>query len=96
MRSILFNVYNLQGVLRVLVSETRKHIFVFSEAGKPIYSRYGKEEAMVSLYGVMQALLSCVQDQDDDLKCIRTGDHFICIPVPLSVDPCCGFATERQ
>ena len=55
--------------------QNKKHIFVFSEAGKPIYSRYGKEEAMVSLYGVMQALLSCVQDQDDDLKCIRTGDH---------------------
>ena len=32
-----------------------KHIFVLSEAGKPIYCRHGSEDQLVSLYGVMQA-----------------------------------------
>ena len=53
----------------------QKHVFIFSEAGKPIYSRYGKEENIVGLYGVMQALLSCVQDNADDLHCIRCSDR---------------------
>ena len=53
----------------------QKHIFIFSEAGKPIYSRYGKEENIVGLFGVMQALLSCVQDNQDELHCIRTCDR---------------------
>ncbi|KAI2659164.1 hypothetical protein H4Q32_023395 [Labeo rohita] len=34
----------------------RKHVFVLSEAGKPIYSRYGSEEALSSTMGVMMAL----------------------------------------
>ena len=43
-----------------LVSETDdlkaedKHIFVLSEAGKPIYTLNGDEEMLVSLFGVMQ------------------------------------------
>ncbi|KAL5269998.1 hypothetical protein ACHWQZ_G003469 [Mnemiopsis leidyi] len=61
----------------------QKHVFIFSEAGKPIYSRHGKEENIVGLYGVMQALLSCVQDNSDDLNCIRSSDRlfvFRCHP----------------
>lgn len=58
-------------------------MFIFSEAGKPIFSRHGKEENIVGLFGVMQALLSCVQDTRDDLHCIRTSDRlfvFRCHP----------------
>jgi len=53
----------------------QKHVFIFSEAGKPIYSRYGKEENIVGLFGVMQVLLSCVADDNDEMNCIRTEDH---------------------
>ena len=31
-----------------------KHIFVLSEAGKPIYTLHGDEELIISLFGVMQ------------------------------------------
>ena len=35
-----------------------KHVFVLSESGKPIYSRFGDENKLVTLFGVMQALVS--------------------------------------
>ena len=31
-----------------------KHVFIFSIAGKPIYSRHGDEDKLASLFGVMQ------------------------------------------
>lgn len=52
----------------------RKHIFVLSSAGKPIYSRYGNEDKLATLFGVMQALVSFVQDQDDVLQTINAGN----------------------
>ncbi|XP_067932377.1 protein SAND-like [Watersipora subatra] len=55
----------------------RKHIFVLSQSGKPIYSRYGNEEKLVTLYGVMQALVSFLthSQQKDTLKTIIAGDR---------------------
>ena len=43
--------------------------------------RYGNEDKLASLYGVMQALVSFVQHQDDCLQSIRAGDTnivFLC------------------
>nr|CAG4646153.1 EOG090X03TW [Macrothrix elegans] len=52
----------------------KKHYFVLSEAGKPIYTRYGNEEQLVTLFGVMQALVSIVEDGEDHLETIHAGD----------------------
>ncbi|KAJ1651782.1 Vacuolar fusion protein mon1 [Dispira simplex] len=52
-----------------------KHFFVLSNAGKPIYSRYGDESRMSSLLGVLQAILSLVTDDNDTLESIVTGHH---------------------
>ena len=46
----------------------RKHVFILSISGKPIYSRYGREERLVTTYGIMQALYSLVQDDKDVLR----------------------------
>lgn len=51
----------------------RKHIFVLSEAGKPIYSRYGSEEALSSTMGVMMALVSFVQSGDNVIRSVYSG-----------------------
>jgi len=51
-----------------------KHIFVLSEAGKPIYSLHGEEEHLVSLGGIMQALVSFVADSGDSIRSIRGSD----------------------
>ncbi|XP_049881283.1 protein SAND [Pectinophora gossypiella] len=52
-----------------------KHVFILSSAGKPIYSRYGNEDKLAGLCGVIQALVSVVEDQNQDiLRSITTKD----------------------
>lgn len=51
----------------------RKHVFVLSEAGKPIYSRYGSVEALSTTMGVMTALVSFVQSAGDAIRAIYAG-----------------------
>lgn len=54
----------------------RKHIFVFSDAGKPIYSRYGTEEALSSLTGVMVALVAFIEATKDMIKSIHAAEGY--------------------
>ncbi|KAJ8302197.1 hypothetical protein KUTeg_021184 [Tegillarca granosa] len=54
----------------------KKHVFILSEAGKPVYSRHGTEDKLVTIMGVMQALVSFVHDNGKDaLRCIIAGEH---------------------
>ncbi|XP_076989206.1 vacuolar fusion protein MON1 homolog B [Tamandua tetradactyla] len=53
----------------------RKHVFVLSEAGKPIYSRYGSVEALSATMGVMTALVSFVQSAGNAIRAIYAEDH---------------------
>lgn len=48
----------------------KKHFFILSNAGKPIYSRYGTESKLSSLMGMLQVLVSCVQEQQDTIKTV--------------------------
>jgi len=44
-------------------------------------SRYGKEDKLVNLFGIMQALVSFVQDDRDNLRSVVAGKHrfvFVC------------------
>lgn len=50
-------------------------MFVLSEAGKPIYSRYGSVEALSTTMGVMTALVSFVQSAGDAIRAIYAGEH---------------------
>ncbi|XP_061543144.1 vacuolar fusion protein MON1 homolog A [Phycodurus eques] len=49
----------------------KKHMFVLSEAGKPIYTRYGTEEALSSTMGVMMALVSFVEAKNNIIRSIH-------------------------
>jgi len=51
----------------------KKHIFILSSSGKPIYSRYGDEQDLVTTFGLLQAVVSIVQDAGDEIKCIKAG-----------------------
>ncbi|XP_041046712.1 vacuolar fusion protein MON1 homolog A [Carcharodon carcharias] len=53
----------------------QKHIFVFSDAGKPIYSRYGTEEALSSIMGVMVALVSFIEASKNVIKSIHAEGY---------------------
>ncbi|XP_056585586.1 vacuolar fusion protein MON1 homolog A isoform X2 [Triplophysa dalaica] len=55
----------------------RKHVFVLSEAGKPIYSRFGSEEALSSTMGVMMALVSFIQAGGNMIKSIFSDERTI-------------------
>lgn len=50
-----------------------KHVFILSTAGKPIYSLYGEEDKLASLFGIMQALVSVVQSHQDNIKSIEAA-----------------------
>lgn len=50
----------------------RKHVFVLSDAGKPIYTRYGSEEALSSTMGVMMALVSFVEAEKNTIRSIHS------------------------
>lgn len=55
-----------------------KHIFILSSAGKPIYARYGNEEKLATTFGVMQALVSVIQSNNDVVRSVRTkGTEFV-------------------
>lgn len=54
-----------------------RHIFILSSAGKPVYSRYGCEDKLVTLFGVMQALVSFVQDSDDVIQAVNFGGRVL-------------------
>ncbi|CAF0850717.1 unnamed protein product [Didymodactylos carnosus] len=51
-----------------------KHIFILSDNGKPVFSRYGDEEKLLTLMGVMQTLISFSEIHDrNQLNYIKAG-----------------------
>ncbi|XP_011306022.1 vacuolar fusion protein MON1 homolog A [Fopius arisanus] len=52
----------------------KKHIFVLSQAGKPVYSRHSPEDKLVTVMGVMQALVSFVQAGNDMIRSVHAGN----------------------
>lgn len=55
----------------------KKHVFVLSEAGKPIYTRYGSEEALSTTMGVMMALVSFVEANKNVILSIHAGHRHV-------------------
>lgn len=47
------------------------HVFILSTAGKPIYSLHGNEDKLATLFGVMQALVSVVQSNQDTVMSLH-------------------------
>ncbi|KAL0094130.1 vacuolar fusion protein MON1 [Phycomyces blakesleeanus] len=70
----------------------KKHFFILSSAGKPIWTRYGDESRISSLMGVIQAIISFFQDGDDTIKSIHAGNHTF---VFLLKDPLYFVAVSR-
>lgn len=57
--------------------QQKRHFFILSEAGKPIYSRHGSEEKMVTLFGLLQALVSFLQSENDTIRAVKVGETSI-------------------
>uniref|UniRef100_A0A914UUA6 Vacuolar fusion protein MON1 homolog n=1 Tax=Plectus sambesii TaxID=2011161 RepID=A0A914UUA6_9BILA len=61
-----------------LLKEHGKHVFVMSEAGKPIYTTHGSEEDLSSLFALIHALVSFTTARNDTLDSFQYGRLTIC------------------
>ena len=69
----------------------KNHILVFTYSGKPVYTRYGNEEALVNLTGTMTAIVSKMAQfffndkRKDTLRQLTTGGRrfYFCEKGPL-------------
>uniref|UniRef100_A0A7I4A6B9 Vacuolar fusion protein MON1 homolog n=1 Tax=Physcomitrium patens TaxID=3218 RepID=A0A7I4A6B9_PHYPA len=55
----------------------KKHFFILSYAGKPIYSRYGDEHKLAGFSATLQAIMSFVENSGDTVRFVKAGDHQI-------------------
>jgi hypothetical protein len=55
----------------------KRHFFILSDAGKPIFSRYGDEDTLAPFMGVVSAVISFVKDDQDQIRRVVAGDHTI-------------------
>jgi hypothetical protein len=74
----------------------RKHFFVLSSAGKPIFTRHGDDVKLTSLFGVIQALISFVNVRKDHLSSIYAGDHTIVFLTRGPIYLCCASRTGES
>lgn len=51
----------------------KKHVFILSFAGRPIFSRYGDETLLAAYMGVLSAFISNVESMKDTLRSFTAG-----------------------
>ena len=49
----------------------RRHVFILSNAGKPIWALHGSEDALAGFMAVIQAMLAFVQGRGDRMHSLR-------------------------
>lgn len=55
----------------------QKHVFILSSSGKPVFTKNGDEQELVTTFGLLQAIFSIVRDAGDTIKCICAGERKI-------------------
>ncbi|PSR89966.1 Vacuolar fusion protein MON1 A like [Actinidia chinensis var. chinensis] len=72
----------------------KKHFFILSHSGKPIYSRYGDEHKLAGFSATLQAIISFVENGGDHVKLVRAGKHQVVFlvkgPIYLVCISCTG------
>lgn len=59
------------------IMDNAKNIFILTSSGKPVYASHGNEEDLVNTFGLIQAMISIVQQSQDTLRCITMEDRTI-------------------
>jgi len=67
----------MEDIERVKWQKKKKHIFMLSSAGKPIYTLHGDCDKLVEIMGVLVGLISFVTDNNDTIKSVIAGRHKI-------------------
>ncbi|GMY10336.1 vacuolar fusion protein MON1 homolog [Fagus crenata] len=73
----------------------KKHFFVLSNSGKPIYSRYGDEHKLAGFSATLQAIISFVENGGDRVKLVRAGKHQVVFLVKGPIYLVCISCTEE-
>ncbi|KAL7618852.1 hypothetical protein Lser_V15G02496 [Lactuca serriola] len=73
----------------------KKHFFVLSHSGKPIYSRYGDEHKLAGFSATLQAIISFVENGGDRVKLVRAGKHQVVFLVKGPIYLVCISCTEE-
>nr|APO15853.1 SAND family protein [Sesuvium portulacastrum] len=73
----------------------KKHFFILSHSGKPIYSRYGDEHKLAGFSATLQAIISFVENGSDRVKLVRAGKHQVVFLVKGPIYLVCISCTEE-
>ncbi|KEH30039.1 putative vacuolar fusion protein Mon1 [Medicago truncatula] len=73
----------------------KKHFFILSNSGKPIYSRYGDEHKLAGFSATLQAIVSFVENGGDSIKLVRAGKHQVVFLVKGPIYLVCISSTEE-
>ncbi|XP_075107661.1 vacuolar fusion protein MON1 homolog isoform X3 [Nicotiana tabacum] len=74
----------------------KKHFFVLSNSGKPIYSRYGDEHKLAGFSATLQAIISFVENGGDRVNLVRAGKHQVVFLVKGPIYLVCISCTEES
>ncbi|XP_052186421.1 vacuolar fusion protein MON1 homolog isoform X3 [Diospyros lotus] len=73
----------------------KKHFFILSHSGKPIYSRHGDEHKLAGFSATLQAIISFVENGGDKIKLVRAGKHQVVFLVKGPIYLVCISCTEE-
>lgn len=73
----------------------KKHFFVLSHSGKPIYSRYGAEHKLAGFTATLQAIISYVENGGDNIRFVSAGRHRVVFLVKGPIYLVCISCTEE-
>ncbi|CAH8381772.1 unnamed protein product [Eruca vesicaria subsp. sativa] len=73
----------------------KKHFFILSNSGKPIYSRYGDEHKLAGFSATLQAIISFVENGGDRVNLVRAGKHQVVFLVKGPIYLVCISCTDE-
>lgn len=64
-------------ISNVEINKFDKNFFILSNAGKPIYAQFGKEQQITILSGIINTIINFFQlNEDENIRCIQMGPQF--------------------
>ncbi|AEC08115.1 SAND family protein [Arabidopsis thaliana] len=73
----------------------KKHFFILSNSGKPIYSRYGDEHKLAGFSATLQAIISFVENGGDRVNLVKAGNHQVVFLVKGPIYLVCISCTDE-
>ncbi|KFK32300.1 hypothetical protein AALP_AA6G224500 [Arabis alpina] len=73
----------------------KKHFFILSNSGKPIYSRYGDEHKLAGFSATLQAIISFVENGGDRVNLVKAGIHQVVFLVKGPIYLVCISCTDE-